>query len=515
MGNEDSIAQQIFRGSSVTLIGQIIIGVSSFLLKIFLARDLSTAEFGLLFAVINFIGFMNVFSHLGMNPASKKFVSKFVAEDRWGMAKSSIIFSLLVITIASLVVSGAFIFASDFLATSYFGMPGKAVPVVIIMSIWFFFMSYYHLLKNILQGFKDFTGNIFGSVIRLLVPFIGVLIFIFFFDLSVELAALLYLVGPVLSTVFYYIRLRRHHSEVVVRAKGGLSFGLGEKMFLFGLPLIFSGVASSVIGQVDTMMLTALTPLEDVGAFEAAKITKTSLGFLGGGLATPIFPIVSGLWSKGDRMALKKMMNFMTKFSFILILPAALIFLAFPEIVIRVLYGSDYLSAANAMRALSLGAVFWSIETVLVGSLSGIGKTKLALMVNGFAAIFNVVANYLLIHLYGLTGAAIATGLTFFLAFLLAFYYSRREIGFFPDFSPLLKVFGGSFLTLLVIVIVKGILPLSVWPLLIVSMSAGAIFYLFWIFEIGVVKGKDLDTIEENTPVPKRIVSFFRKYFVG
>ena len=198
-----------------------------------------------------------------------------------------------------------------------------------------------------------------------------------------------------------------------------------------------------------------------------------------------------------------------------MILPAALIFLAFPEIVIRVLYGSDYLSAANAMRALSLGAVFWSIETVLVGSLSGIGKTKLALMVNGFAAIFNVVANYLLIHLYGLTGAAIATGLTFFLAFLLAFYYSRREIGFFPDFSPLLKVFGGSFLTLLVIVIVKGILPLSVWPLLIVSMSAGAIFYLFWIFEIGVVKGKDLDTIEENTPVPKRIVSFFRKYFVG
>ncbi|MFW5912287.1 MAG: flippase [Candidatus Hadarchaeota archaeon] len=513
MGDDETIAEQIFKGSSVTFLGQIAVGVSTFFIKIFLARGLSTADFGLLFAVINLIGFTNTFSHLGMNAASKKFVSQYVAEDEPRMVRSSVITALVIVTVASLAVSSVFILASDFLATSYFGT-GEAAPVVIIISVWFFFMSYYHLLANILQGFKDFTGNTVGSVLRVFVPVLPVVILVLFFDLNVTVAAFLYLLGPVLSTVLYYVLLRRRHSEFLFNVGGGgFSRDVGRKMMIFGLPLILSGFATSVIGKIDTMMLTGLRPLGNVGLFEAAKLTKTSLGFLGGALATPIFPIVSELWTKGDRGTLRDMMNFMTKFSFLLILPAALVFLTFPEIVLRVLYGPDYIAAANTMRIFAGAAVFWSIETVFVGSLSGIGETRLVLKINGSSALFNIVANYLLIPPYGATGAAMATGLSFLLAFSLAFYYSRREIGFFPEFFPLLKAGGGSLLTLMLIFSVKKVLPLPVWPLLFVSMGSGLIFYMFWIFGTRTILEKDLVTIEENTPVPKEIVSFLRKYF--
>ncbi len=512
MGEDESIAQQIFKGSSVTFIGQIVVGASTFLLRIFLARGLTTSEFGLLFAVINLIGFTNVFSHLGLNAGVKKFVSKYMAKGKPDLARSSIISALVIVTIASLIVSSAFIFASNFLANSYFGT-GDAVPIVIIMSIWFFFMSYYHLLANALQGFKDFTGNIIGSVLRVLTPFLGVLILIAFLDLTANIAAFLYLLGPILATVLYYRLLRRRHSDIVIKTQGGFSTEIGKKMIFFGLPLILSGVATSVIGQIDTIMLTGLRSLSDVGLYEAAKVTKTGLAFLGGALATPMFPIVSELWAKKDIKTLRKTLSFMTKFSFIGILPAALVFFAFPEIVIRILFGSEYVAAANAMRIFAGGAIFWSIETVFVSSLSGIGKTKLVLKVNGISALFNIGANYLLIPLYGATGAAMATGLSFLLAFLLSFYYSKREIGFLPDFASLMKAGAGSLLTLGLIFLLKETFPLPTWPLLFISMGTGLIFYILWVFTTGTIKKEDLTTIEENTPVPSKIISVFRKIF--
>lgn len=513
MDDDESIAEQFVKGSSITFVGLIIIGISQFVLRILLARGLSKSDFGLLFSVFTLLSFINIFSHLGLNQAATRFVSKYVAKKKFDKAKSSIISALGIVTIPSLLISGIVIALSGFLASSYFGTE-KAVPVVIILSIWFLFMSYHNLLAGILRGLKDFLGKTISRLARNLVPLVGVVIALTFFRLDVNTAAIFYLLGPLISVLAIYVLLKNRHSDLTVKAKGAFSKEIGKKMMLFGAPLILSGIATSIIGKMDTMMLTGLRSLEDVGLYEIARVSQQALGFLGGALAIPLFPLVSELWAKNDIEGLRSMLNRITKFSFLGIFPAALIFFTFPEIIIRVLYGSDYLAAANAMRILAGGVMFWTIESVFVSSLSGIGKTTLVLKVNVAAAAFNVVANLLLIPPYGATGAAMATGISLIIGFGLGFYYSVREIGFSPSFSSLGKIGVGGLLTLILVFLLKSLIPLPTWPLLVTIMAVGVFFYGGWVFSTRIITREDLKLIEEKTPVPSQIISFLIKFLV-
>lgn len=439
-----------------------------------------------------------------------RFVSKFRAEQKSHLVKSSIITSLVAITGASLLISGLVIGLSEFLASSYFEA-SRAVPVLIILSIWFFFMSFHNFLAATLRGFKDFFGKTLGEIIRNLTPVVGVIVFSLSIDLGLVSASIFYLIGPIISAILFYTLLKRRHYGKMPETSGSFSKPLLKKMVTFGLPLILSGTAVSVIGSTDTLMLTGLRPLGDVGLYQVARLTKPVLMYFGAALAMPLFPVVSELWAKGDKKTLQNTLKILTKFSFILMIPVALIFLTFPEMIIRIFFGAKYLAAANAMRILAVASVFWVMGRSFESTLSGIGKTTLVLRAIGSAAIFNIIANLLLIPLYGATGAAIATGLSFLISFILCIYYSRREIEFPLPFSALLKTGTGGVLTLLLIIALKGILPLPTWPELFIILISSSAFYIVWLFGTKIIVKKDLEIIEASAPIPKKIISILER----
>lgn len=510
IAEETSYGRYIVRGAGITFIGLVTIGVSHLILRMFLAQGLSKAEFGLFFAVFSFFSFINVFSHLGLNRAIIRFVSKFKTEKKLGQVKSSILTSLIVITGTSLLIPGLVIGLSNFLASSYFESP-KAVPVLIILSIWFFFMSFHNFLLSTLQGFKDFFGRTLGRIIRSLVPSIGVVIFATLFDLELISAATSYLLGAIISTFLLYIFLRRRHYSKLSKAPSSISGSLMKKMVLFGMPLILSGVATSVIGRMDTLMLTGLRSLDDVGIYKIAKVTRPVLMYFGSALAAPLFPMVSELWAKKDVRKLRNALALMIKYSIILVVPAALVFIAFPEIIIRFLFGSKYLAATNAMRVLAFSVIFLAVGSIFTSSLSGIGKTPLVLRATGTAAVFDIPANFLLIPPYGATGAALATGVSFLIMFALSFYYAKREIDFTLPFSPLIKTGAGGAITLILIFSLKSILPVPLWPKFFLVLALSTLFYLGWLFWARVIREEDLDIIVTSVPIPEKVNSFLRK----
>jgi O-antigen/teichoic acid export membrane protein len=508
---EMGYGRYLVKGGGITFIGLIVIAASQFGVRVFLAQGLGKEHFGLFFAVFTFLAFLNIFSHLGLNRAVTRFVSKFRVEGKPDRAKSSILSSLSVVAGVSFLISAVVIGLSSFLASSYFGLPDVAVPILIILSVWFFFMSFHKFLLAVSQGFKDFFTRTLGEIVRDLTPLIGVVVLIIFFELNLTSVATFYLLGSILSISLLYILLRRRHPKVVVKASGSVSKSLSRKMLAFGMPLVISGVAVSVIGRTDTLMLTGLRSLGDVGLYQAARLTKPVLMYFGTSLAIPLFPMVSELWAKKDKRTLRKTLSLMTKFSFILIVPIALIFLAFPETIIRIFLGSEYLAAANAMRILTVAAIFWVIGIIFEAFLSGIGKTTLVFKSIGTAAIFNIVANLLLIPPYGATGAALATGMSFLITFVLFFYYSRRNIKFPLPLLPWAKIGAGGVLTLLLIFSLKSILPLPTWPLLFAVLIPSALFYIGWLFMARIIGKEDLDVIEASVPMPKKLASILRR----
>lgn len=511
--NKESYGKKLVRGGGITFIGLIIISASQFLLRIFLAQGLSKAEFGLLFAVFSFLSLLNTFSMVGLGTAVTKFISKFRAKGKPDQAKSSMITSLSIITGISLLITAIVIASSGFLASSYFNSQ-KAVPILLILSLWFFFGSLFNIFTSVFSGVKDFFGRILGRVTRQLIPAVGIILLGIFFNIGLINAAMFYLLGTIVGTILLYGLLRDRHSDITAEASGKFSKPLAKKMLAFGLPLIFTGLANTLIGRTDRLMLTGLRSLGDVGIYEVARMSKPLVGRVASIVTLPLLPIVSELWAKKEMGRLRDMLKFLTKFSFIGVIPAALILLAFPEAFINIFFGSKYLGAVNPLRILTISSVFLALTGIYSKALVGTGETMLVLKSTGTGAVFNIFANLLLVPPYGATGAAIATGLSFGIVFILKFYYSRERIKFSFPLSAAIKTGAGSILTLLLLFGLKTILPLPIWPLILSAATLSALFYLVWLFRTRTIVKDDLDVLEATTPIPKRIFSLLRKITV-
>lgn len=102
-----------------------------------------------------------------------------------------------------------------------------------------------------------------------------------------------------------------------------------------------------------------------------------------------------------------------------LVLPFALFVFVFPELIIHILAGKQYLEAAPILRILILFTIFIPFVNQFGNIMDVTGKPRVNFLVTMSAAIFNITANLLLIPTYGMFGPAISILSSYILLFLI------------------------------------------------------------------------------------------------
>jgi O-antigen/teichoic acid export membrane protein len=111
-------------------------------------------------------------------------------------------------------------------------------------------------------------------------------------------------------------------------------------------------------------------------------------------------------------------------------IPLALILIIFSKKIIIFLFGQEY---ATAALTLSILAFFYFLDSIMIlnkALLSIFKKTKEMAVIVVFALIINIILNWFLIPLWGIIGAAIATGssiLIIQILYLIFFYKLKKE----------------------------------------------------------------------------------------
>jgi len=498
-----SYARRLVKGSAIVFTAFIASELIGMFLRMFLARSLTVAEYGLFYAVFTLISFFILFRDLGLGSALVKYIPEFTVRKKFTEIKSSIVSVLLVQAVFGLIVSVVLFLFSDNIAMAVFRTL-DASPLLRILGAWFFVAIFYTLAQTTFQGFQNMSAyasiNLFNlmSILLLSVLFVGVL------GLGVIGVAFAYLLAAVVIGFFsltFFIRGYPH----VFWEKTSVTRPLLKKLFVFALPLLVGGVAGLIISYTDTLMITIFRTLPEVGFYQAAQPTARILWYFPSALGVVLFPMISELWAKGEQKLLGGTLHFLTKFSFILIIPAAFIFIAFPEIVINLLFGPGYLAGATALQILSMAAIVYTPFLILAEVMRGIGRPVVLLKITAFMACFNLVGNLALIPPYGIEGAAVATFIAHLLGLALLFYYARKFIRFTVPSSSLLKTAIGGVLTLLLIFGLKSILVLPPWPEAFVVMISGLLFYGVWILATKAITKDDLGLIARIVPMPRRL----------
>ncbi|MBI2075719.1 MAG: flippase [Candidatus Aenigmarchaeota archaeon] len=487
----------IAKNSGTVLLLSFTATVIGYLLRLFLARNLSLSEYGLFYAVLVFVGFFATFRDPGLGTALAKFIPEFMVKKQLGRVKASIFFvSIVQILLGLIIVVPIFLF-SDWIAINYFGTATAALPIKLI-SLSFLISIVMSLLQTIFQGLEKMFYFAAVEPLRLSIVFI-----ISFLLISTGLAgpAYGYLIAPIIVSVILFAVLLR--ASPLLRAKAEIDKALIRKLFFFGLPLFIGGLGSVLISYMDTIILTLFRSLDEVGLYQAALPTSQLLWFFIGGIGSVLLPTVSGLWSDGRKEDVSNGILILTKILFMIIVPLAILFVAFPEIILRILFGETFVAASQSLQILAIGSIFYTFYFMFGLILIAIGKsttyTKLLFSVGGIGMILNII----LTPIFGITGAALSTSISYTVGLILAIVYAKKFVAIKFPLSGMVKALLGGIIVLILISAVKASLDLDPLSEIFIAGIASVVMYTTFALRFIINKGdlKILSAIGIRLPV--------------
>lgn len=163
--------------------------------------------------------------------------------------------------------------------------------------------------------------------------------------------------------------------------------------------------------EVDTLMLGIMVDTDAVGLYRPATRIVALASFMTVAVGRVMMPIIARLHVNGALHDLSKVLTTAARISFLYALMVSMILALVAPDLLR-LFSSEFTPAANALRILLIGVVFAAAVPTGYHLLSMTGLQALAARVFFWSLVANIALNLVLIPLFGIEGAAIATAST-------------------------------------------------------------------------------------------------------
>ncbi|MFW2441104.1 MAG: flippase [Arenicellales bacterium] len=180
-------------------------------------------------------------------------------------------------------------------------------------------------------------------------------------------------------------------------------------------PLLFTGMAIIVYMRIDQIMLGQMLGNSAVGVYSAAVRISEVWYFIPMAIATSVFPSVIKQKVESES---KYIASFQKLFNMMVTLGIAVAILVsfFSDWIVTFLFGSEYADAGPVLVVLIWSGVFVSLGIVSSMWLVNENLQKLFLYRSMAGVVVNIILNLSLIPLIGVTGAAIGTLMSHFVA---------------------------------------------------------------------------------------------------
>lgn len=398
---------------------------SGFFLTLLVTRFLSSDSAGTFLLCLAIVTVISYMFRMGFD----NIVLRVVSSDVKGIKSQVIVrYALKNVVIFSLLGTMTLIIFKDFLAISVFNKIELAdVLLIFIISIPFISISF--LISQISQGlnklfFTGFFQNLGISVLFLLVS--ASAYFLSEVEIDVNLLSIIYLASAFLvflfAVYFFYNNFKKPiNYKSYALDKKEMS---GDSMRLWvsstmALLMQWSGVLVSGVFLAST----------EVAYLSTAQRLSMLIGF-----ALMVVNMVnasrySQLWNEKNIKGMRELSFKSTISLFILVTPAILIMCVYSDLIIQ-LFGPDYTEASLLFVIMAIGQ-YINVLTGSVGyilNMSGHYEDFMKLYI--FGGLCTVILSIILVNLFSVIGAALATSIGLISFNLAAVYVVRRRLGF-------------------------------------------------------------------------------------
>lgn len=198
------------------------------------------------------------------------------------------------------------------------------------------------------------------------------------------------------------------------------------KLFKFGVPLMLSGLMGALSAYFLRALLVRQIGLTGVGIWQAAfNLSSILVNFVLAAMGTDYCPRLAAVADDNQRVSAE--VNAQTEIALMLAVPGLAATIIFAPLAIKLFYSGNFDAAVDILRWSVYGVlgrvISWPLGFVLLAK--GMGKTFFATEL--FASVFQVVALWGCVKMWGLPGTGIAF-LLLYAAYALLIYIVARAV---------------------------------------------------------------------------------------
>ena len=194
------------------------------------------------------------------------------------------------------------------------------------------------------------------------------------------------------------------------------------------LPLLIMYASELVLQNADVLVLSAHLPPQAIGMYFAAAKTMALVMFVHYAVGSAVAKDFALLHARGDKAALKAYARDAVNWTFWPSLAAAVLILALGKPLLW-LFSPSFTDAYPVMLVLVAGFLFRASVGPAEFVLNALGEQKRCATVAVTAAVLDVILNLLLIPMFGMMGAALATAVSIAFASVLFAIVARQQTG--------------------------------------------------------------------------------------
>ncbi|HDY73043.1 MAG TPA: flippase [Candidatus Jorgensenbacteria bacterium] len=361
---------------------------------IYAARLLGAAEYGVFSYALGLAGFFTVFADIGLSPILTREVAKKPGRGSYYFA-TTFWMKIILLAVTSLLVI--------FLAPQFSGIEAaKAiVPFVALLVI-------FDGVRDLTIAFVRAKNKMEIEALIIVITNIAITVFgfiILYFSATAKAFTLSYVASAGIGTIAAIFILKEEFMRVVSNFRKQLI----RPLIKSALPIALFSIFGIFMINIDIIMLGWFRSAEEIGFYSGGLRIVQLLYILPSIIAVSIFPSLSKLIGENNHEKAKKLMEKVITVVLLMAFPIAVggVILGFP--LIEIVFGAEYLPGVNAFKILIVAIIFVFVGNVLGNSILAYDlQRKMTKFVVG-SAIANVALNFILIPIYGIVGAAIAT----------------------------------------------------------------------------------------------------------
>jgi len=396
--NQKIILSEAFLSFSGMSLGS----VFRYMFSIIMARFLGAQMLGLYSLGNAITRIAEILALLGLDNGVLRFVSR-DTEDKVNVDRS-IYTSLKIGLISSILIAVLLFLSAEKIVNEILNEDSFLITVIKVFAISLPFTVLTLISSFATQAFKILKYKIFVNQIvnplTLLIAFVTS-----YFLLGIELSILLPTVVSSIIGLMFILKFLTNFSSISLSKIIGTT--VDKDILKFSVPLMFVSAIGIIMHWIDIIMLGILSNATEVGMYHPIERTAGLVRMILFAFAGIFAPIFSEHYFKKNKNGMKDSYQSSSKYILAFSLPIFIFLFIFSEPMLLV-FGTEFQNYF-ALKVLLLGIFIQTIFGLGSSTLTMSGYTKFNLLNVSIALVLNIISNSILIPLYGLTGAALAT----------------------------------------------------------------------------------------------------------